>query len=103
MYSTYTHCICPCVCVYALFFSHLEPLVLQHLLDGDQLSRVTQLGLVDHPEGAIPNHLGVSVADLLGPVRTLARGRHHRGHLAAIFISWEGDREREEVSLKGSL
>lgn len=73
--------VCGAVC-----FSYLEPLVLQDLLDGHQLSRVTQLGLVHDAERAVPDHLGVRVADFLWPVGTLAWSGHDCRYLAAIFI-----------------
>lgn len=65
---------------------YLKPLVLQDLLDGHQLSRVTKFSLVDNAEGAVSDDLGVGVADFLGPVRTLAWRGHHCRYLAAIFV-----------------
>ncbi len=67
--------------------SYLESLVLKNLLNGHQFSWVTELGLIDHTKRAIPDDLGVGVTDLLRPVRSLSRGRHHCGHFTAIFIS----------------
>ena len=43
--------------VYHLEFSVLESFVLQNLLDGDQLSGLAELGLVDDPEAAIADDL----------------------------------------------
>ena len=40
-----------------LEFSVLESFVLQNLLDGDHLSSLAKLGLVDDPEAAVANHL----------------------------------------------
>lgn len=68
--------------------AYLEAFVLKHLLDGHQLARVAQLGLVDDAEGAVPDDFGVRVADLLRPVGALARRGHHRRDLAAVFIPW---------------
>lgn len=67
--------------------SYLKPLVLQDLLDGHQLSRVTEFSLVHDAERAVSDDLGVCVADLLWPVRTLAGSGHDCRYLAAVFIS----------------
>lgn len=64
---------------------HLKPFVLEHLLDGDELARVAQLGLVDDAEAAIADELHVGIAHLLGPVGPLPRRRHHGRHLRAVF------------------
>lgn len=66
--------------------SYLEPFILKDLLDGHQLSRVTKFSLVHDAERAVSNHLGVCVADLLWPVRTLARSGHDCCYFAAIFV-----------------
>lgn len=66
--------------------SYLKPLVLQDLLDGHQLSRVTKFSLVHNAERAVSDDLGVCVADFLWPVRTLAWSGHDCRYLAAIFI-----------------
>lgn len=65
---------------------YLEPFILKHLLDGHQLSRVTELGLVDNTERAVADDFGVRVAHLLRPVGTLAWSGHDCRYLAAIFI-----------------
>lgn len=65
---------------------YLEPLVLQDLLDGHQLSRVAELSLVDDAKRAVANDLCVRVAHLLWPVRALAWSGHNCCYLAAIFI-----------------
>lgn len=68
------------------FFFYLEPLVLQDLLDGHQLSGVAELSLVDDAERAVPDDLSVRVAHLLWPVRALAWSGYDCCYLAAIFI-----------------
>lgn len=65
---------------------YLKPLVLQDLLDGHQLSRVTELGLVDNTKRAVADDLSVRVAHLLWPVGALAWSRYNCRYLAAIFI-----------------
>lgn len=69
--------------------AHLEAFVLQHFLDSHVLSIVTQLGLVDHPEGAIANDLGVRVRHFHSSVGALHRDLpgcgHHRGDLATVL------------------
>lgn len=65
--------------------TYLEPLVLQHLLDGHHLPSVAKLGLVDHTEAAIADDLGVRVGHLLRAVGALPRRRHHCRHLAAVL------------------
>lgn len=66
--------------------SYLKPFVLQDLLDGHHLPRVTEFSLVHDTERAVSNDLGVCVADFLWPVRTLAWSCHDCCYLAAIFI-----------------
>lgn len=65
---------------------YLKPLVLQDLLDGHQLSGVTEFSLVDDTERAVADDLRVCVAHLLWPVGTLAWSGHNCCYLAAIFI-----------------
>lgn len=68
---------------------YFKPLVLKDFLDGHQFPGVAQLGLVNHAERAVPDDLGVRVADLLGTIRTLARGRADCRNLTAILVSWK--------------
>lgn len=65
---------------------YLEPLVLQDLLNGHQLSRVAQFSLVHDAERAVADDLCVRVAHLLWPVRALAWCGHDCCYLASILI-----------------
>ena len=86
-----------------------SPLILKNFLDGNHFPRVTELCLVHNTEASIADHLrrmrmmrlwpmfytlwqhwpylGVGVGHLRGAVRTLARARNHRHHLAAV-LAW---------------
>lgn len=64
---------------------YLKPLVLEHLLNGDELSSVAEFGLVDDAEAAIADELHVGIADLLRSVGALPRRRYHSRHLRAVL------------------
>ena len=65
--------------------AHLESFILQDLLNGYNISTLTQLGLIDYAKATITNHSDVSVGHLLGSIRSLARRCYYRCYFTAIF------------------
>ena len=65
--------------------THFVSTVLKDFFDGDQFVGANESGLVDDAEGAVANHFGVRVRDLLRFIVAFALGRGHCCHLGRFF------------------